>query len=207
MSSPKRSPRQPNRQPSQDPQPVDTLLLGSLRLNAERPGRCAQCQRQTTARRILRTGYIPPALNRRELDHLSRGDMSEAAIVDSYLQRCARRQLKGDFGDEKRMAICAACASRWLADALADGPGLVSIPGTRADTQEAVRSALALMTEALTSNAPLFAGVVWRIERGPDGRSQASVVLHRDGPIAPQILIRAQDDMRRYAREYGRSIF
>lgn len=186
-------------------QSVDTMLLGSFHMNAERPGRCAQCHAQTTTRRILRTTYVPPTLNRREQERLQRGE-PEARVVDSYLQRIARRQLRNDFGDEKRTALCPTCAARWLVDCLKHGPGLVSI-GSPADAQEAIHAALAYMAEALKRNAPLFAAVVWRIERGSDGRSQPGVVMHTGGAIAPQILIRAQDDMRRYAHVRGRSLF
>ena len=190
------------------PPPVDTMLLGSLRLNAERPGRCAQCHTLTTTRRVVRTTYLPPALNRREQGHLTRGDQTEAQVVDGYFQRLARRQLRGVLGDELHVAICAACATRWLLDCLERGPGVRPDPAAPAGAAvEAQRAALALVAGALKRQAPLFAAVVWRIERGPDGRSQASVIVHPKGPIAPQVLLRAQSDLRRHAREYGRAIF
>lgn len=190
------------------PPPVDTLLVGSLRLNAERSGRCAQCRTLTTARRAVRTTYLPPSLNRREQAHLTRGDLSDAQVTDRYLQRIARRQLRGDLGDEQVMALCASCATRWLLDCLEHGPGVLPDPDAPADASaEAKRGALALVAGALKRQTPLFAAVVWRIERGPDGRSQASAVIHSSGPIAPQVLIRAQSDLRRHAREYGRAIF
>lgn len=190
------------------PPPVDTLLIGALRLNAERPGRCAQCHTLTTTRRAVRTTYLPPALNRREQDHLTCGDLSDAQVTDRYLQRIARRQLRGDLGDELHTAICASCATHWLLDCLKRGPGVRPDPEASAGASaEAQTAALALVAGALKRQTPLFAAVVWRIERGPDGRSQASVVVHPDGPIAPQVLLRAQSDLRRHAREYGRAIF
>lgn len=201
------TPKPPAHKPQSQPQPIDTMLLGSLMLNAERPGRCAQCHAQTTTKRVQRVTYLPPALNRRERDHLATGDLPEAVVVDGYLQRVARRQLRGDFGDEKRMILCATCATRWLVDCLEHGPGLVRLPELAQGIDEATYAARAMVAAGMRQGAPLFAAVVWRIERGPDGRSQASVVMHSGGAIAPQVLIRAQADMRRYAREYGRSAF
>lgn len=198
------------RQPPPPPaQPVDTMLMGSLQVNAERPGRCAECHGQTTARRVLRTTYAPPTLNRREQEHLSCGDMTEAAVIDRYLQRVARRQLRGDLGTERRTALCPKCATRWLVDCLENGPGARSIPGAKASTAEAIRGALALMSAAIATGKPLFAAVLWQIERGPDGRSQVTSVMRGgNGAIAPQILLRAIADMRRYAaHEWGRSLF
>ena len=201
------TPKPPAHKPPPQSQPIDTMLLGSLMLNAERPGRCAQCHAQTTTRRVLRTTYLPPALNRRERDHLTRGDLPEAVVVDGYLQRVARRQLRGDFGDEKRMILCATCATRWLVDCLEHGPGLAPIPEATPSADEATYAARAMVAAGMRQGVPLFAAVVWRIERGPTGRSQASVVMASGGAIAPQLLIRAHADMRRYAREVGRSAF
>lgn len=197
----------PNSQRPSPSQPVDTIVIGSVSFNAERPGRCAQCHTLTTTRRVVRTTYRPPALNRREQDHLTRGDRTEAQVVDGYLQRFARRQLRGDFGATQQTALCARCATGWLVQCLEHGPGLESIPEARAGLPDAIQGVLLLAGEALARNKPLFVAVVWRIERGPDGRSQASAVTHSEGPIAPQILIRAQSDLRRYAAfEFGQPI-
>lgn len=176
----------------------DTILKGTLTLNAHAPGRCQRCGKTNIfTRQVTSVDYEAPLDDLSEAVTLNPAQMpdntfslsitlDEQTLAHKLLQEQARRQAMGIFTPDHRSVICTQCALKRVEQHFL-GPW----PMAKAQAEEEMRKAHQFVKPALSHKGIVYLALVWLIERDPAAKTQAVCARKDDMEFMPEDVLRA----------------